>query len=130
MVSIGSPNIVRATYDCSTTPSVAYRPHSGNHGSRALKQPKLMQSNPPSTPMVAKPSGVVKRAYYKRRHNMIYDTGANITSMTPTTLQHIGYNPNRTTNVYHVNSNDASGNVTRRKVLRDVWCSDCWLSYY
>ena len=60
------------------------------------------------------------RSNYKRRHNMIYDTGANITSMTPTTLQHIGYNPNRTTNVYHVDSGDASGNVTRRKVLRDV----------
>ena len=60
------------------------------------------------------------RSNYKSRHNMIYDTGANITSMTPTTLQHIGYNPNRTTNVYHVNSGDASGNVTSRKVLRDV----------
>ena len=57
------------------------------------------------------------RSNYKSRHNMIYDTGANITSMTPTTLQHIGYNPNRTTNVYHVGSGDASGNVTRRKVL-------------
>jgi hypothetical protein len=32
-------------------------------------------------------------------------------------LQHIGHNPNRTTNVYYVNSGDASGNVTRRKVL-------------
>jgi hypothetical protein len=40
------------------------------------------------------------RSNYKSRHNMIYDTGANITSMTPATLQHIGYNPNRTTNVY------------------------------
>ena len=60
------------------------------------------------------------RSNYKRNHNMVYDTGANITSMTPAALQHIGYNPNRTTNVYHVNSGDASGNVIRRKVLRDV----------
>ena len=60
------------------------------------------------------------RSNYKRNHNIVYDTGANITSMTPAALQHIGYNPNRTTNVYHVNSGDASGNVVRRKVLRDV----------
>ena len=40
------------------------------------------------------------RSNYKRNHNMVYDTGANITSMTPAALQHIGYNPNRTTNVY------------------------------
>jgi hypothetical protein len=65
-----------------------------------------------------KPAAV--RSQYKQNHHILYDTGANMTTMTPNTLRHIGYNPDRQSNVSSTNVSDASGNVTQRKILNNV----------
>ena len=66
----------------------------------------------------AKPAAV--RRQYKQNHNIIYDTGANMTTMKSSTLRHIGYNPDRQSNVSYTNVSDASGGVNRRKILKNV----------
>ena len=65
-----------------------------------------------------KPAAV--RHQYKQNHHILYDTGANMSTMTANTLRHIGYNPDRQNNVSSTNVTDASGNVTQRKILNNV----------
>ena len=61
-----------------------------------------------------------ERRQYKQAHNILYDTGASVTTMTENTLRHIGYNPNRQTNIDTIEVTDANGRTVRRKVLKNV----------
>lgn len=66
----------------------------------------------------AKPAA--QRSQYKQNHNIIYDTGANMSTMNSNTLQHIGYNPNHQNNVRFLTVSDANGNSVQRRVLNGV----------
>ena len=61
-----------------------------------------------------------ERRQYKQAHNILYDTGASVTTMTENTLRHIGYNPDRQTNIDTIEVTDANGRTVRRKVLKNV----------
>ena len=61
-----------------------------------------------------------ERRQYKQAHNILYDTGASVTTMTQDTLRHIGYNPDRQTNIDTIEVTDANGRTVRRKVLKNV----------
>ena len=57
---------------------------------------------------------------FLRNNQIVYDTGAMTTTMTPALLRAIGEDPDRTTNVGSQASYDANRNRTVNKVLKGV----------